>query len=89
MKTKILVLGALFASLCASVQGQTPLLHLSFDNVSGSTVSNDGSGGSTFDGSLVGTATVVAGGVGNCLSCNTSSQPLAASDVGHALISGT
>ncbi len=68
MKTKILVLGALFASLCASVQGQTPLLHLSFDNVSGSTVSNDGSGGSAFDGTLTGTATVVAGGVGNCLS---------------------
>ena len=68
MKTKILVLGALFASLCASVQGQTPLLHLSFDNVSGSTVINDGSGGSTFDGTLTGTATVVAGGVGNCLS---------------------
>ena len=68
MKAKILVLGALFASLCASVQGQTPLLHLSFDNVSGSTVSNDGSGGSTFDGTLTGTATVVAGGNGNCLS---------------------
>lgn len=68
MKTKILVLGALFASLCASVQGQTPLLHLSFDNVGGTTVTNDGSGGSTFDGTLTGTATVVAGGVGNCLS---------------------
>lgn len=70
MKTKILVLGALFASLCASVQGQTPtpLLHLSFDNVGGSTVTNDGSGGSTFDGTLIGTASVVAGGVGNCLS---------------------
>ena len=68
MKTKILVLGALFASLCASVQGQTPLLHLSFDDVIGSTVTNGGSGGSTFDGTLTGTATVVAGGDGSCLS---------------------
>ena len=68
MKTKLLALGALFASLGASVQGQTPLLHLSFDNVSGTTVVNDGSGSTAMDGTLTGTAQVVAGGVGNCLS---------------------
>jgi Concanavalin A-like lectin/glucanases superfamily len=68
MKTKLLALGALFASLCASVQGQTPVLHLSFDNVSGSTVINDGSGSSAMDGTLNGTATIVGGGkFGNCL----------------------
>src|ERR1039457_5908391 len=74
MKTKLLVLGALFASLCASVQGQTPVdktpvLHLSFDNVSGSTVINDGTGGSAMNGTLNGTgATIVPGGkFGNCL----------------------
>jgi hypothetical protein len=70
MKTKLLALGALFASLCASVQGQpTPVLHLSFDNVSGSTVINDGSGSSAMDGTLNGAgATIVPGGkFGNCL----------------------
>jgi Concanavalin A-like lectin/glucanases superfamily/PA14 domain len=69
MKTKLLALGALFASLCISVRGQpTPVLHLSFDNVSGSTVINDGSGSSAMDGTLNGTATIVGGGkFGNCL----------------------
>jgi hypothetical protein len=75
MKRKLLALGALFASLCASVQGQvvdkTPLLHLSFDNVSGLIVSNTGSGGSAMNGTLnstVGTATIVPGGkFGNAL----------------------
>jgi hypothetical protein len=71
MKTKLLVLGALFALLCASVQGAapTPVLHLSFDNVSGTNVINDGSGGSAMDGALYGAgATIVGGGMfGNCL----------------------
>src|ERR1039457_6776646 len=71
MKTKLLALGALFASLCASVQGQTPIpvLHLSFDNVSGATVINNGSGSSAMDGTLNGAgATIVPGGkFGNCL----------------------
>ena len=70
MKTKLLVLGALFASLCASVQGQTPtpVLHLSFDNVSGTTVINDGSGAG-MNGTLNGAgATIVPGGMfGNAL----------------------
>src|ERR1035437_2686831 len=68
MKIKLLVLGALFASLCASVQGQavtdkTPVLHMSFDNVSGTNVINDGSGGSGMNGTLTGAgATIVGGG---------------------------
>ena len=46
-----------------------PLLHLSFDNVSGSTVINSGTGGSAMNGTLNGSATIVAGGkFGNCLS---------------------
>jgi len=46
-----------------------PVLHLSFDNVSGSTVFNDGTGGSAMNGTLNGTATIVSGGkFGNCLS---------------------
>ena len=74
MSLKLAVCGALFASLCASVQGQTPVdktpvLHLSFDNVSGTTVINDGFGGSAMNGTLNGTATIVSGGkFGNCLS---------------------
>ena len=67
MKTKLVALGALFASLCISVQGQTPLLHLSFESTDGTTVTNDGSGGSAMDGTLNGTASVVVGGVGHCL----------------------
>jgi autotransporter-associated beta strand protein len=46
-----------------------PVLHLSFDNVSGSTVFNDGTGGSAMNGTLNGTATIVSGGkFGHCLS---------------------
>ena len=63
---RIFCVAALGAS--ASLQAQTPVLHFSFENVGGLTVTNDGSGGSAFDGTLNGTATVVAGGVGNCLS---------------------
>ena len=46
-----------------------PVLHLSFDNVSGTNVINDGTGGSAMNGSLYGSATIVPGGkFGNCLS---------------------
>jgi autotransporter-associated beta strand protein len=47
-----------------------PVLHLSFDNVSGTNVINDGTGGSAMNGALYGSgATVVSGGkFGNCLS---------------------
>jgi autotransporter-associated beta strand protein len=48
----------------------TPLLYMSFDNVSGSTVNNDGSGGAAMSGTLTGSATIVSGGRlgGNALS---------------------
>ena len=46
-----------------------PVLHLSFDNVSGTNVINDGTGGSAMNGALYGSATIVSGGkFGNCLS---------------------
>lgn len=55
--------------LAASAQAQipTPVLHFSFENTGGTTVTNDGSGGSAMDGTLNGTASVVVGGVGHCL----------------------
>ena len=73
MKNPILKAAArcLFAAVLgvsASLYGQpTPVLHLSFDNVSGTTVINDGSGVG-MDGTMNGTATIVPGGMfGNCL----------------------
>jgi autotransporter-associated beta strand protein len=39
-----------------------PILHFSFDNVSGSTVINDGAGGAALNGTLVGNVSVVSGG---------------------------
>jgi hypothetical protein len=91
MKIKLLVLGALFASLCASVQGQvidkTPVLHFSFDNVSGTTVNNDGSGGPTLNGTLNGTATIVGGGkFGNCLSISGATAGAASVRVANAVV---
>ena len=48
--------------------GPPAVLHMSFDNVSGSTVYNDGSGGASMDGTLNGTASVTSGGkFGDCL----------------------
>jgi autotransporter-associated beta strand protein len=49
-----------------------PVLHLSFDNVSGTNVINDGAGGATMNGTLSGAgATIVSGGrFGNALSLN-------------------
>jgi hypothetical protein len=53
----------------AQVIDKTPLLHLSFDNVNGTTVVNDGTGGATLNDTLNGIATIVGGGMfGNCLS---------------------
>jgi autotransporter-associated beta strand protein len=44
------------------------VLHLSFDNVSGTNIFNDGTGGSAMNGALYGSATIVPGGkFGNCL----------------------
>src|ERR1019366_1946158 len=91
MKTKLL-LGALFASLCASVQGQTPVdktpvLHFSFDTVSGSTVINTGTGGSAMNGTLTGTATIVGGGkFGNCLSISGATASAAYVHVANAVV---
>jgi serine/threonine protein kinase/tetratricopeptide (TPR) repeat protein len=49
-------------------QSGGPVLHLSFDHVSGSTVINDGTGGPAMNGTLHGSATIVPGGkFGNCL----------------------
>lgn len=46
-----------------------PVLKMSFDNVSGTTVVNQGTGGSAMNGTLTGTATIVGGGrFGNALS---------------------
>ncbi len=48
----------------------TPVLYLSFNNVSGTTVNNDGSGGAAMNGTLIGSAAIVGGGRlgGNALS---------------------
>ena len=52
-----------------TLQLSEPVLHLTFDKVSGTTVSNQGSGGSAMDGTLTGTASIVSGGrFGNALS---------------------
>ena len=51
-----------------------PLVQMSFDNVVGSTVKNQGSGGSAMDGTITGTATVTGGGrFGNALSIGAAS----------------
>ena len=51
-----------------TLQLSAPILHLTFDNVSGTTVANQGSGGSALNGTLTGTATIVSGGrFGNAL----------------------
>src|ERR1035437_5626738 len=96
MKTKLLVLGALFASLCISAQGQlvdkTPVLHLSFDQVSGATAgsiaTNTGSGGSAMNGTLTGAgATIVGGGkFGNALSISGSASSDAYVHIANAVV---
>jgi hypothetical protein len=49
-------------------QSGGPVLHFSFDQVNGSTVINDGTGGSALNGTLNGGAKIVSGGkFGNCL----------------------
>ena len=52
-----------------TLQLSEPVLHMTFDNVSGTTVYNQGSGGSAMNGTLTGAATIVSGGrFGNALS---------------------
>ncbi len=59
-----------------------PVLHLTFDNVNGSTVINEGSGGSSMNGTLTGAATIVSGGrFGNALSI-----PSGAANAGYVLV---
>ena len=63
------------------------MLHLSFDNVSGSTVINDGTGGSGMNGTLNGSATVVSGGkFGNCLSISGASANSASCRIANAVV---
>ncbi len=62
-----------------------PVLHLSFDNVSGTTVVNDGGSGSTMNGTLTGTASIVSGGrFGNALQINGTAK-----NAGYVLITGS
>jgi autotransporter-associated beta strand protein len=60
-----------------------PVLHLSFDNVSGTNVINDGTGGSAMNGVLTGTATISTNGgrFGNALSI-----PAGAANAAYVLI---
>lgn len=75
-------------SLFAQVLDKTPVLHLSFDNVSASTVINDGSGGAAMNGTLNGTgATIVPGGqFGNCLSISGASASDASCRIANAVV---
>ncbi len=60
-----------------------PILHLTFDNVSGATVVNQGSGGTAMNGTLTGTATIAGGGrFGNALNI-----PSGASSAAYVLVS--
>lgn len=66
---------------------KTPVLHLSFDNVSGSTVINSGFGGSAMNGTLNGTATIVPGGkFGSCLSISGASANSASCRVASSVV---
>lgn len=65
-----------------TLQLADPVLHLTFDNVSGSTVVNEGTGGSALNGTLEGTATIVSGGrFGKCLNI-----PSGAANAAYVLI---
>ena len=62
-----------------------PVLHLSFDNTNGSTVINDGTAGSTMNGTLTGTASIVSGGRrGNALQITGTAK-----NAGYVLITGS
>jgi len=64
-----------------------PVLHLSFDNVSGSTVFNDGTGGSAMNGTLNGTATIVSGGkFGNCLSISGANAASSSCQIANSVV---
>jgi autotransporter-associated beta strand protein len=62
-----------------------PVLHLSFDSVNGTTVINDGTGGSAMNGTLVGTAAITGGGrFGNALNIGSG-----AVNAGYCLVSNS
>src|ERR1035437_6780420 len=74
-------------SLRAQVLDKTPVLHLSFDNVSGTTVINSGTGGSGMNGTLNGTATIVPGGkFGSCLEITGSASSDASVRIANAVV---
>lgn len=67
-----------------TLQLNGPLVYFSFNDVSGATVVNQGSGGSAFNGTLTGSAAITSGGVngGNALSV-----PAGSSSAGYVAIS--
>jgi autotransporter-associated beta strand protein len=75
--------GGTLKLLSSGVPQPSPLLYLSFDDVNGSTVINQGAGGSALNGTLTGGATIVSGGIngGNALSI-----PAGAANAGYVLI---
>jgi len=85
-----IVLGGASTSLRAQVD-KTPVLHLSFDQVSGTTVgsivTNGGSGGSAMNGTLNGGATIVAGGkFGNALNIAGTAASDASARIANAVV---
>jgi len=82
----LLVAGAI-TPLGAQVIDKTPVLHFSFDNVTGSNVLNEGTGGATMNGFLTGTATVGPGGkFGNGLNISGATASAAYVRVTNAVI---
>ena len=62
-----------------------PVLYLSFDNVGGTTVTNQGAAGATMNGTLTGTASIVSGGRrGNALQITGTAK-----NAGYVLITGS
>lgn len=71
----------------AQVVDKNPVLHMSFDNVNGTTVVNDGTGGAALNGTLNGSATIVAGGkFGNCLSISGATASDASVRIANAVV---
>ena len=76
------------AAQAQAVVDKTPVLHLSFDNViNGTNVINDGSGSSTMNGTLNGSAAIVSGGMfGNCLQISGSTASDASCRIASAVV---
>src|ERR1051325_6068622 len=82
----LLLTAAALTSLQAQVLDKTPLFHMSFDNVNGTNVINDGSGGAVMNGALYG-ATIVGGGrFGNALSVTGATASNATVRINNAII---